>query len=383
MPWQELKPMDQKIQMIGEWKCGLYSKTDLSNKYGITRKTVHKWIDRYEKVGIDGLKELSRAPLNSPKKIEQEQIGLIISEKLKNKKRGPKKIFTQLNKSCPDIKIPSISTIGNYLKKAGLVQNRKRRYYVSPYNLPFQTCTSANEVWSVDYKGQFHTKNGKACYPLTLTDNYSRYLLRCEGLIGPRFKETKDVLISAFIEYGMPVAIRSDNGTPFAGRGICGLSRLSLWFIKLGIVPERIKKGCPQQNGRHERMHRTLKAEAITGNIKRDLSEQQVEFEIFRNDYNNYRPHEALNQETPSSHYKKSNRPYIEKPLSPEYDIGYLIRKVRHNGEIRFNGKMYYLTCLLKKQPVALKEVSDGIWQIYYSFYELAKLDLRKDKIIR
>jgi transposase InsO family protein len=382
MPWKELRPMDQKIGLISDWKKEGYGKTELSKKYGISRKTVYKWINRYEQNSIEGLKEKSRVPHNSPNATPEEKVRLIIAEKLKNRKRGPKKIYWQLKKRHGDIDWPSISTIGNWLKKQGLVEKRKKRIRVPGYTEPFVACKAANDVWSVDYKGQFYMGNGRACYPLTISDNYSRYLLKCKGLAGPRYKPTREAFEDVFRENGLPGALRYDNGTPFAGKGIGGLSRLSIWWIQLGIVPERIEKGCPEQNGRHERMHRTLKEEVLS-NIARGMKEQQERFDVFRIDYNGYRPHESLGQEVPDEHYKKSTRPYVERPKVPAYDLCYKVRNVRYNGEIKFGGHLYYLSQLLAGEPVGLKEIGDGFWRIYYSFYGLGTIDLRLGKVIK
>jgi transposase InsO family protein len=233
---------------------------------------------------------------------------LVIQEKLKNRKRGPRKVRAQLKRKHPELDLPAVSTIGYWLKKEGLVERRKKRLHVPPYTQPFGECDAPNDIWSIDYKGQFHMKNRHICYPLTLSDNFSRFLLGCQALEGPRYVPTRHCLELIFREYGLPMAIRCDNGTPFAGRSVGGLSRLMIWWILLGIIPERIGKGCPQENGRHERMHRTLKSDALNP-IARHLKEQQKAFDIFRHDYNNDRPHESLNDQMPSDYYKKSNRP--------------------------------------------------------------------------
>lgn len=382
MPWIKTKPMDQKIQLIADWQTGYFSITDLSQKYGISRKTAYKWIDRYEELGIDGLKEQSRRPNHSPNQTTNDLIEMIVKEKLKNRNRGSKKIYNQLKIQYPDIDWPAPSTMGEWLKKHGLVKKRKRRLRVPPYTEPFQSCQKPNAVWSADFKGQFFTLDGKLCYPLTVSDNYSRYLLKCQGLPGPRYQLTKKVFKSAFREYGLPDAIRVDNGTPFASRGIGGLSRLSIWWIQLGIVPERIDKGCPQQNGRHERMHRTLKAEAIDSKVPH-IKEQQKRFDWFCFDYNHNRPHESLNQEPPAKHYQKSNRIYIEKPIRPEYDHGFIVRRVCSGGDIKLYGCRYYLTELLFGQDVGLKETADGLLTIYYSFQPIGTIDLRTNKVVK
>jgi putative transposase len=382
MPWKELKPMDQKVQMIAEWQTKEVSITNLSEKYGISRKTVYKWLNRYEQIGIDGLKEISRKPQVSPHQTPEEIIELIVREKLKNRKRGPKKIYAQLERQYPALDIPAPSTISHWLKKNGLVEMRKRRLRVPSYTQPFIECQSPNTVWSADFKGQFHTRDTKVCYPLTISDNYSRYLLKCVGLPGPRYQETRAVFASAFQEYGIPYAIRVDNGIPFAGASVGGLSRLTIWWIQLGIVPERIEKGCPEQNGRHERMHRTLKNEALDP-IARNIKDQQKQFDLFRNEYNNYRPHEALEQKPPVKYYARSTKVYVEHPPEPEYDHSYIVRRVRSSGDIKLHNKRYFITELLAGKHIGLKVLDDGIISIYYSFYPLGLIDLKKDKVVK
>ncbi len=382
MPWKVINQMDLKNQLVTDHSQEHFSITDLSQKYGISRPTVYKWLMRHKQLGIEGLKEQSRAPKSCPHRTPKKILNLVIQEKLKNRKRGPRKIRAQLKRHHPKLELPAVSTIAYWLKKEGLVEQRKKRLHVPPYTEPFKNCNSPNAVWSVDYKGQFYTKDNHVCYPLTLSDNFSRFLLSCKALPGPRYIPTKKALIATFREYGLPDTIRSDNGTPFAGKGIGGLSRLSIWFIQLGIIPERIEKGCPQENGRHERMHRTLKNDALDP-IAKNLKEQQKQFDIFRHDYNNDRPHESLNDQTPSDCYKKSGRPYVEHPYPPEYGHDYIVRHVRHSGEIKFAGQTFYLAELLAGQPVGLKEVVDGLWQIRYSFCLLGSVDLRKNKIIR
>jgi transposase InsO family protein len=382
MPWKVPNKMDLKSELIQDWNNGYSSKTDLSQKYGISRPTVYKWLALYEKLGADGLKEQSRAPKACPHRTPESTISLLIQEKLRNLKRGPRKVRAQLKRKLPEVKFPSISTVAYWFKKAGLIEKRKKRLHVPPYTQPFTKCYEPNDVWSIDYKGQFYMLNKRVCYPLTVTDNCSRYILGCDALPGPRYIPTRNCLKEIFREYGLPLAIRFDNGTPFAGRCIGGLSRLMIWFILLGIIPERITKGCPQENGRHERMHRTMKSDALDP-VARNIKEQQKAFVIYRNDFNDYRPHEALNDLTPSDCYKKSNRPFIAKPQLPDYGQDYLVRHIRHTGEMKFKGRTFYISDLLAGMPIALKEIADGLWQIQFSFYILGSVDLRKNKIIR
>jgi len=382
MPWKVINQMDLKVQLINDWNNGHSSITDLSQKYRVSRPTVYKWLKRYDQFGIEGLKEKSRAPKNLPHITSPKILKLVIQEKLKNRKRGPRKVRAQLERKHPELAFPAISTISYWLKKEGLVEKRKKRLHVPPYTQPFQECNEPNDVWSIDYKGQFHTTDGHVCYPLTISDNFSRFLLCCRALEGPSYSPTRHFIELVFREYGLPNAIRCDNGTPFAGRCIGGLSRLMIWWILQGIIPERIGKGCPQENGRHERMHRTLKNDVLDP-VAENLKEQQKAFDFYRHEYNHDRPHESLYDRMPSDYYKKSNRPYVERPHPPDYGYNYTVRRVRHSGEIKFKGRMFLVTRLLAGQPVGLKEISDGIWQLQFSFYTLGSIDLRKNKIIR
>jgi len=382
MPWKVINQMDIKIELIKDWNAGHFSITDLSQKYMVSRPTVYKWLKRYRQFGIEGLQEQSRAPKQCPHRTSREILDIVIKEKLKNRKRGPRKVRAQLKRKHPKLELPAVSTIGYWFKKEGLVEKRKKRLRVPPYTQPFGKCNAPNDIWSIDYKGQFRMKNGHVCYPLTVSDNYSRFLLGCKALEGPRYEPTHKCMQSIFREYGLPDAIRSDNGVPFAGKSIGGLSRLMIWWILLGIIPERIRKGCPQENGRHERMHRTLKSDVLNP-IAGNLRAQQKAFDLYRHDYNHERPHESLDDQTPGDCYKQSNRPYVEHPHKPDYGQDYLVRQVRHCGEIKFMGRLFLITHLLAGLPVGLKEIDDGLWQLQFSFYALGSIDLRKNKIIR
>lgn len=381
MPWKTVKPMDQKIRLLSDWQAGQCSKTDLSHKYDVSRPTINKWLMRYEHEGIDGLKERSRAPQHCPHKTSDEIISMIISRKLTNIKRGPKKVIAQLRKEYPELSWPAPSTAGDWLKKLNLVRKKKKRLCVAPYTKPFAQCTKPNAVWSADYKGQFYTQDGKICYPLTISDNHSRYLLKCQGLVGPRYHQTKAVFRAVFKEYGLPNAIKTDNGIPFASTSIGGLSHLSIWWILLGIVPERIDKGCPQQNGRHERMHRTLKEEALNP-VAQTLEKQQLAFESFRISYNTDRPHESLNQQCPSDYYQPSTLPYRKKLGKPRYDSIITVRQACRNGHFMFKNHDFFLSKLLADQPIGLKEVADGYWTIYFSFQPIGTIDMRKKRVL-
>lgn len=380
MPWETKGPMDQKIKLIADWKSGYFAVSDLRKKYSISRKTVYKWVGRYENEGIDGLKERSRTPRHHPNQTDDRLVKMLLEEKRAYSKWGPKKIVALLEKKYPNESWPAVSTIGEWFKKHGLVRCRKLRKRVPPYTKPFAECNAPNDVWSADYKGQFKTQDGKICYPLTITDNKSRYLLACEGLRGPRYQESRQVFIRVFREYGLPLALRVDNGTPFTGLSIGGLSRLQVWWIKLGIRPERIDKGKPSQNGRHERMHRTLKDDTVRLPGK-DLLDQQEKFDWFNMEYNQIRPHEALGQRPPAKLYTRSSRPYTENPPSPEYDLSLQVRSVRSGGEIKFGGELYFVSELLVRERIGLQEIADDMWCIYFSFQPLGILNLRRRKV--
>ena len=380
MPWKDIRPMDQKIKMISDWCERDDNITSLAQKYALSRKTVYKWVKRYEAEGLDGLKDQSRAPKQCSNKTPDDIIKVLVAEKYKHRRWGPKKIIASLENRSPDEKWPAPSTAGEWFRKLGLSRKRRLRRKVPAYSEPFLKCSLPNDIWSADYKGQFRTDDNRLCYPLTITDNRSRYLLACQGLFGPRYEETKEVFKATFREYGMPHAIRIDNGIPFAARNVTGLSRLSIWWIKLGIVPERIAKGKPEQNGRHERMHRTLK-ECVISPPAASLPEQQERFDTFRIEYNEDRPHEALGQKPPASIYKKSDREYKEKLYHPEYDPSFSVRRVWHKGQIRFKGVYYYLSELLCGESIGLKEISDGVWQINFSFQPVSIINLHTKRL--
>jgi len=382
MPWEMEKPMDQKVKLIGDWLDENYSITELSNKYGVSRKTIYKWIKRYDQEGISGLEEKSRASYSHPNSTKSDIVQRIIDYKLDHKTWGPKKVVTNLKRLYPKEEWPSVSTTGDLLKKNDLVNEKKLRKRVHQYQDHFVDCTKSNDVWSADYKGQFYTKDKKVCYPLTVTDNFSRFLIACDGLEGPRYLETRVCFERIFREYGLPLAIRTDNGTPFSGMAVGGLSRLAIWWIQLGIIPERITPGKPQQNGRHERMHRTLKCDTLNP-AGFNLADQQKKFDLFRVEYNTERPHESIEMKRPTELFEKSNRFYPDSIKPIEYPDDFEVRIVKHGGEISFNNNLYYISELLYGDKIGLKEIEDGLWQMNYGLHKLGHIDLQRKKILR
>lgn len=381
MPWKEACVMELKKEMINDWLTREHNITELSKGYGVSRRTVYKWIGRFKENGTDGLVELSRDPLHCPNSTPVEIKEMILSLKRRKMSWGPRKILAKLKLERPDISWPSDSTGNSILKKHGLVFPRKRRLRTPPYSMPFLGCEQPNDVWSADYKGHFKMGNGQRCYPLTLSDNNSRYLLGCWGLTRPNYDQARPCFEWAFIHYGLPEAIRTDNGQPFASRGVGGLSKLGIWFIKLGIRPERIEPGRPEQNGRHERMHRTLK-ETAASPPKANLEKQQAVFNAFKEEFNEERPHEALGQKTPASVHRLSPRIYPVKAKKVEYDSDVTVRFVTNRGCIKWRGNLIFLGEPLCGEYVSLKQVADHRWELRFSFYLLGYLDEIKKKVV-
>jgi transposase InsO family protein len=377
MPWKETSAMDQRIQLISDWLSGDYTKTELCQVYGISRPTADKWIERYSERGPQGLKELSRAPHSHPNQTTEELRAMIIETKLRYQKWGPKKVLDYLRREKPQLCWPADSTGGEILKRAGLVRPRVRRRRVAPYSEPFSGCAEPNQTWSADFKGDFRLGNARRCHPLTVSDNFSRYFLLCRALEYSGYEQVQPWFEWVFREYGLPEAIRTDNGPPFASLAVGGISQLSKWWIRLGIKPERIRPGKPAQNGRHERMHRTLEEVAP----QNDVAAQQRQYDLFQQQYNWERSHEALGRKTPGSVYCYSPRPYPAKLPEVEYESGVTLRQVRHNGEIKWRGEFIYVSEVLAKEPLGLKPIDTDKWELRYSFHVLGILDERTHKI--
>lgn len=381
MPWKETYVMDEKVRLIADWLSEEYSITDLSEVYGVSRKTIYKWIERYETKGTEGLSDRTSAPLTRPRATPLDTISYILAAKSKHTKWGPRKLITWLKNNYPEKRWPVPSTAQTILKREGWVKTRHRRRHTPAYSDPFLNSKGANDVWCADFKGHFRLGEGRKCYPLTITDSYSRYLLSCQGLYHPTYANTRVYFEKAFQEYGLPLAIRTDNGAPFASVALGGLSSLAVWFVKLGITPERIDPGKPQQNGRHERFHRTLKEAAISP-PRFSLLEQQRAFDRFKSEYNDERPHEAIGQKTPASVYRRSPRALSYKPLEITYDNQSVVRQVRIGGPIRWKGGLIYVSKALVGEPVGLTQIDDQLWEVCYSYLRLGILDEGLGRVI-
>ena len=374
LPWKETSVESERLQFVEHHCAGEETVAELCRRFGISRKTGYKLISRYRAYGEGGLLDLSRAPHHHPNATPTEMAERIVEAKRGRPTWGPKKIVAWLRSVEPEVLWPSPSTAGSILDRAGLVRRRKRRRRAARWGEPFAHAQHPNDVWSIDLKGWFRTRDGNRIDPLTSQDAMSRYLLVCDGLDRPTGPEVKRPLERAFREYGLPLVIRTDNGPPFASVGLGSLTPLSAWWVKLGIVPERIEPGHPEQNGRLERLHRTLKAETATP-PKANRRRQLQAFDRFRHSYNVERPHEALGQRPPSLLYTPSFRPYPARVSSPEYGPGVTVRSVRSNGEIKWKGDLLYISESLRGEPVGLVQQDERTWSIQFGPLLIGILD--------
>jgi len=381
MPWEEMTRMEQRARFVEEFDSALYTVTELCRRYGISRKAGYKWLNRWGQEGEQGLQDRSRAPKSSPGRTGDSVVERLLELRRKHPTWGPRKLLVLLDKKYPEEAWPAVSTAGDILKRHGLVQARRRRDRVPIQRGTLTQAKAPNEVWTCDFKGQFRTGDGRLCYPLTVADSFSRYLLGVDGLNSVSTSQSWPVFERLFQEYGLPQVIRSDNGSPFASaRAIAGLCRLSVRWIKLGIVPERIEPGHPEQNGSHERMHRDLKQETARPPAANAVAQQEL-FDRFRHVRNEQRPHEALGQRTPAELYHPSLRPYPSPMPELRYPGHYEVRYVRPGGEIKFRGRYMFLTEALHGERVGLEEFDDGLWSVYLADVLLARFDERDFKL--
>lgn len=376
MAWKVSCVMDERMQFLGEVLKEERSFSALCREFGISRKTGYKWVARYRSEGPAGLRDRSRVPHSHPHGVDGELRARVVECKRQHMDWGPKKVRARLRGHHPERRWPAASTIGDILKAEGLVVARRMRRKATPSTQPLAHADGPNAVWCADFKGWFRTGNGARCTPLTISDAFSRYLVRCQGLGGSTgYLVVRPLFDAAFREFGLPKAIRTDNGPPFASVGLGGLSRLSVWWLKLGIIPERIEPGHPEQNGRHERMHRTLREGAISPPAS-TLRQQQRAFDCFVRSYNEERPHEALGQNPPASIYSPSSRPYPTRLLpTDEYPRGWVIRKVKDSGRIKWQGHELHLSGALTGNYVGFEPLDDATWLVHFMTNPLALFD--------
>lgn len=376
MPWQEESTMELRRQFIQDVRSGTTPMTELCRAYQISRKTGYKWLARYESGGLSALADHSRRPAHCPTATPPELVQALLAARARHPRWGPRKLLRLLRQQLPTAPWPARSTLALHLKRAGLVPPPRRVRRPGHPGRPQAPMDAPNAIWTVDFKGQFRLGDGSRCYPLTIADGYSRMLLSCRALTSTQVQESRPVFVRAFQAYGLPVRIRSDNGVPFATQALGRLSPLSVWWVRLGILPDLIEPASPQQNGRHERMHRTLKAEC-TRPPSSSQRAQQSRFDQWRHEFNRLRPHQALADATPASHYQPSPRPYPRQLPPLEYPRHYEVRRVSRNGGIRWHNQWVNVSQTLGKQPVGLVEIDDGEWDVYFGPLRLGRFHER------
>jgi len=382
MPWKVSGVVEQRREFIREYETGQWTMSELCRAYGISRPTGYALWHGYESEGEAGLEDRSRAPQRHPNQtpaaLEEQVLGL----RWAHMRWGPRKLKAYLEREQPGESWPAASTMGALLQREGLVRAPKKRRKVPPYTQPFQSAREPNQLWCADFKGWFRTGDGERIDPLTVTDACSRYLLRCQAVEKTDTERVQAIFEAAFREYGMPGAIRTDNGAPFASRAVAGLSRLAVWWMKLGIVPERIAAGHPEQNGRHERMHGTLQQEAASP-PRANRRAQQRALDRFRQEYNEERPHEALAMPTPSACYAPSAREYPARLQEPEYGGAVQVRRVRERGAFSWKHENVFLSETLTGERIGLLPIDDRYYRVYFAAFPLACFDSRKLQIER
>jgi len=376
MPWNHSDPVTERLRFVAKVKEGLYEMKELCERFGVSRQTGYDTLKRYKAKGVDGLKDGSHVAHTCPHRIGDEMREILLGARRTHPHWGPRKILDWLRLFRPELALPAASTVGDLYSREKLVKSRPRtRNWSHPGRSPVRV-GEPNDLWAMDFKGDFRMGDRQRCYPLTITDSHTRFLLVCHGLGSTAHAGALAVVEHAFREYGLPRVIRTDNGGPFATKAIAGLSRLNVWWTQLGIAQDRIARGHPEQNGAHERMHLTLKQETAFPPAA-DMGTQQVKFDGFRTEFDFERPHEALGGQTPGSLYVRSTRELPETLPKPEYPGHCEVRQVRANGILYFKNQQIFLSELLIGQDVALEEIADSVWSIYFYKLLLARLDVR------
>lgn len=371
--WMQSDVVGERTRFVNAVRSGDESFSDVCARFGVSRKTGYKWMARADANG--SLEDASRRPRNSPRRLDDELAELFVQLRHARPKWGARKLLARLQRLHGDAyDWPSASTVGQLLKQRNLLHKRRSKPKLDAYVSPLSPMDEPNAVWCADFKGDFKTGDRRRVLPLTLTDGASRYILRCIAVARGDLEHVKPVFESAFREFGLPRVIRTDNGPPFVSIGPGGLSKLSVWFFKLGIHHERTKPGKPTQNARHERMHRTL-AEDTASPPAKSLREQQRRFDSFCRIFNEERPHEGLGMKTPSDVYYDSPRPFPRKIEQPTYPAHHQLRVVRPDGAIQFGGHYIFVSEALAKETIGLEERDDGTLGLYFSTRSLGVID--------
>jgi len=379
MPWKGVTVSEQRQRFLEDFRLSYYSITDLAERFGISRRTAHKWVNRFERHGQEGFHEQSRRPHSCPWQTDPAIVEELVALRKAHTNWGPAKLLDLMHQRHPWAHLPVVSTAARILARHGLVHSR-RRYRRAHPGCPKSIPQGPNDIWAADYKGQFRLKNGQYCFPLTVSDLASRYILGVDAHPAISLERTIEHFRRLFQAYGLPNRIRTDNGSPFASSALARLSQLSVWFIKLGIYPELIEPGKPQQNGVHERMHRTLKQEATIPSAS-SLRGQQQKFDGFRQEFNEVRPHEALGMKRPAQVYQPSTRCMPKRVEPYDYPSHYLVRRVSRDGTIRVLRNQVFVSNTLHEDDVGLEEVDDGVYDLFFCFYHIGRYELHANKI--
>jgi transposase InsO family protein len=379
MPWKGVTVSEQRLRFLEDYLLNFYSVTELAERFGISRNTAYKWINRYKEHGLEGYHELSRRPHSCPWQTDETIVAELIKTRTAHPRWGPKKLLDLIGRRNPKWELPAPSTAALILKRNGLVKPR-RRYRRAHPGCPKSVPAGPNDIWAADYKGQFRLTNGNYCFPLTVSDLSSRYLLGVDAHPAISLEKTFTYFKGLFATYGLPNRIRTDNGVPFASNALARLSQLSVWFIKLGIYPELIEPGKPQQNGVHERMHRTLKQESTIPPAS-SLRGQQRKFDHFREEFNQVRPHEAIGMKRPGEMYQASERKMPKRIETYDYPEHFLVRRVSRSGTIRVFHNQVFVSNTLHEDYVGLEEVADGVYDMYFCFYQIGRYILQTNRI--
>ncbi len=364
--------MKERLQLVSMYETGKYTVTELAEHFGVSRKTAHKWLGRFADQGASGLSERSRAPHRSPTVTPAEVVLAVLRAKQAHPTWGPAKLLAALEPDKIARAWPAVSTRGRILAMHGMTSPRRKRRHIAPWSQPFLAADQPNAVWCADFKGWIRTADGTRCDPLTVSDAYSRMLLCCDILTRADYRHVRRAFERVFREYGLPLAIRTDNGSPFASTGAGGLSALSTWWLKLGIIPERIEPGHPEQNGRHERMHRTLKQSTMSPPAATPQA-QQDRCNDFLLTFNTVRPHEALGQVPPASCYTPSPRTYPKRLSEMQYPPLTEVRRVRSNGQIKWRSELVFVSEALIGELVGITEDKDA-WLVSFGTIPLGLL---------